>query len=292
MLSPIRSMPKGQDLVPPQMRKIFVGGLPKSIDQHQLRLYFSTYGKVQKAWLQHLRHGPAQTTKEHRGFGFVVFSEADSVEKLLGDDLSRFVKLDRGPRVEVKRAVSNCDMEVSKAPAIMTHAKRVWETAGRNEVAGSESCQLRTRDNDASERRGVACVHGSSESKGVSGTPLVQHFPCVSPIPKDCSSGEFGSGWDCFGNQRCGNACSILPSIPSMPIFLQPSTAQPAVSQSVVVWGSPPEYPVVCPSEVVVDSFHPPLIEMLLKGFVGKRPCNSAELALVLAQAMPDRYDD
>merc|ERR1711971_1066225 len=95
------STPGCQDMTAPQMRKVFVGGIPKNIDQHQLRVFFNTFGKVQKAWLQKVRHGPKQTVNEHRGFGFVVFCDKSSLDTLMEDNFARFVKLENGPRVEV-----------------------------------------------------------------------------------------------------------------------------------------------------------------------------------------------
>merc|ERR1712048_772846 len=43
--------------------------------------------------------------KKHRGFGFVIFSDKNAVDNLLGEDTSRFITVGDGLRFEVKRAV-------------------------------------------------------------------------------------------------------------------------------------------------------------------------------------------
>merc|ERR1719253_1716514 len=92
-----------------QARKVFVGGIPQSVDQNGLYHIFSKIGKVKKAWLQlfHTEHsaGRVATTKKHRGFGFVIFYEKHSIDRLLGDDASRFVTLENDVKFEVKRAI-------------------------------------------------------------------------------------------------------------------------------------------------------------------------------------------
>ncbi|VFQ65468.1 unnamed protein product [Cuscuta campestris] len=77
-------------------KKIFVGGLPPTLCDDDLREYFSTYGNVveQQIMLDH-------TTGRSRGFGFVSFDSEDSVEKVLSD--GRMHELN-GKQVEIKRA--------------------------------------------------------------------------------------------------------------------------------------------------------------------------------------------
>merc|ERR1719199_2387950 len=82
-----------------QARKVFVGGVPQTIDQNALYHMFSKVGKVKKAWLQLFHHERASqadaaqrsTARKHRGFGFVIFYEKQSIDKLLGSDASRFI---------------------------------------------------------------------------------------------------------------------------------------------------------------------------------------------------------
>merc|ERR1719321_822901 len=65
-----------------QARKVFVGGIPQTVDQNGLYQMFSKFGKVKKAWLQLFhpdRVGQANGAKKHRGFGFVVFYEKHSL---------------------------------------------------------------------------------------------------------------------------------------------------------------------------------------------------------------------
>ena len=85
-------------------RKIFVGGLPQchsglAFDSPDLSNLFWAFGPVRHAWVQR-RPGEIQ----HRGFGFVIFDSASSVESLLQGKASVRVAY-RGLDVEVKRAV-------------------------------------------------------------------------------------------------------------------------------------------------------------------------------------------
>jgi hypothetical protein len=76
-----------------QARKVFVGGIPQTIDQNALYHMFSKIGKVKKAWVQlfHADHDRVPAGKHHRGFGFVIFHEKHSIDQLLGEDSQRFI---------------------------------------------------------------------------------------------------------------------------------------------------------------------------------------------------------
>jgi len=92
-----------------QARKVFVGGIPQTTDQNALYQMFSKFGKVKKAWLQLENNDRAAngitTTKNHRGFGFVIFHEKLVIDQLLGDMESRFVTCVNDLKLEVKRAL-------------------------------------------------------------------------------------------------------------------------------------------------------------------------------------------
>jgi len=59
-------------------RKIFVGGLPSSITEEDLRHYFESYGRVNEVELLRDRD-----TSRLRGFAFVTFDEEDSADKCI-----------------------------------------------------------------------------------------------------------------------------------------------------------------------------------------------------------------
>jgi RNA recognition motif-containing protein len=75
--------------------KLFVGGLCYATGHESLRKYFGRFGEVSKAQVMYNR-----TTKASRGFGFVLFSDADAVEKVLTEGTVHVVD---GSDVEVKR---------------------------------------------------------------------------------------------------------------------------------------------------------------------------------------------
>ncbi|GFQ08201.1 heterogeneous nuclear ribonucleoprotein 1 [Phtheirospermum japonicum] len=61
-------------------KKIFVGGLPLSLNEDDLSEYFSSYGNIldHQIMLDH-------TTGRSRGFGFITFESEDAVEKIFSD---------------------------------------------------------------------------------------------------------------------------------------------------------------------------------------------------------------
>ncbi|PIN22289.1 RNA-binding protein musashi/mRNA cleavage and polyadenylation factor I complex, subunit HRP1 [Handroanthus impetiginosus] len=77
-------------------KKIFVGGLPLSLNEDDLREYFSSYGNIVEHQIM-LDH----KTGRSRGFGFVTFESEDAVEKIFSD--GRMHELG-GKQVEIKRA--------------------------------------------------------------------------------------------------------------------------------------------------------------------------------------------
>jgi RNA recognition motif-containing protein len=92
---------------PPQMRKLFIGGLSHETTDEQLRTYFSQWGPVVDAIV--IRD---QTTKQSRGFGFVTFATINSAEAAM---------LDRphvigGKTVDSKRAIPREQMAPMMPP--------------------------------------------------------------------------------------------------------------------------------------------------------------------------------
>lgn len=59
-------------------RKIFVGGLPHSINEQDFRLYFEQFGTIDSISIM-----CDKNTGRARGFGFVIFTDEDSVEAII-----------------------------------------------------------------------------------------------------------------------------------------------------------------------------------------------------------------
>ncbi|KMT02287.1 hypothetical protein BVRB_9g206040 [Beta vulgaris subsp. vulgaris] len=77
-------------------KKIFVGGIPTTVTEDELKEFFSNYGKV----VEHeiiVDHA----TKRSRGFGFVVFDNEKVVDDILAD--GNMIEMN-GSRVEIKKA--------------------------------------------------------------------------------------------------------------------------------------------------------------------------------------------
>jgi RNA-binding protein Musashi len=77
--------------------KIFVGGLPASCDDNKLREYFSKYGIIVDAVVMIDRD-----LQRHRGFGYVLFQDAGSVDAAVNDHESHQID---GKWVDVKRCI-------------------------------------------------------------------------------------------------------------------------------------------------------------------------------------------
>lgn len=78
-----------------QAGKLFLGGISWQTDEHQLTSYFSSFGELLDVAVMRNK-----VTGMSRGFGFITFRNADSVETVL----SREHHLD-GRRIDIKQAV-------------------------------------------------------------------------------------------------------------------------------------------------------------------------------------------
>lgn len=77
-------------------RKIFVGGIGKTMSEQMIQEYFSKYGPVEKTTIMRQLDGTS------RGFGFVVFAEESSAQKSL-EATSHYIY---GTKVDVRAAES------------------------------------------------------------------------------------------------------------------------------------------------------------------------------------------
>lgn len=92
-----------------QCRKVFVGGIPQSIDQDGFHAMFNQMGKIEKAWLQWQHDVEGRAQQKHRGFGFVIFRDGRTVDQLLGQEKSKYIWFGNSLKLEVKRAFGKTD---------------------------------------------------------------------------------------------------------------------------------------------------------------------------------------
>ncbi|KII69690.1 Heterogeneous nuclear ribonucleoprotein A1-like 2 [Thelohanellus kitauei] len=95
------------------MKKIFCGGLPRSMTDEKLRDMFAQYGEIHDYVIM-----KDTRTKESRGFGFVEFTSEDAVDRVIK---SRPIVCE-GRDIEVKRALPK---EISMS-TIHERTKRVF----------------------------------------------------------------------------------------------------------------------------------------------------------------------
>ncbi|KAH6810945.1 RNA-binding family protein [Perilla frutescens var. frutescens] len=105
-----RTIPKGSgDSKDFKTKKIFVGGIPTSVNEDEFKSFFSKYGKVVEHEI--IRD---HVTKRSRGFGFIVFDNEQVVDNILSDgnmiDMS-------GTQVEIKKAEPKKPSNPPPAPA-------------------------------------------------------------------------------------------------------------------------------------------------------------------------------
>jgi len=175
-----------------QARKVFVGGIPQSIDQNGLFHMFSKIGKVKKAWLQLFRAdsiaGQAQATKKHRGFGFVIFYERDSIDQLLGNEFSQFISFGNDLKLEVKRATGKTS---AQEPSIESN-KKPEELSSRAPPAASLAWP-------GASHVGLQTRQFPRQPVSLGAQPFV-NLPCVPPFPRAQASvvqRPFGSTLAC-----------------------------------------------------------------------------------------------
>ncbi|KAI7986767.1 Heterogeneous nuclear ribonucleoprotein 1 [Camellia lanceoleosa] len=78
-------------------KKIFVGGIPPSLTEDELKEYFSSYGSITEHQIM-LDHN----TGRSRGFGFVTFDDEETVERIFSNGQTHELG---GKQVEIKKAV-------------------------------------------------------------------------------------------------------------------------------------------------------------------------------------------
>lgn len=108
--------------------KVFVGGLPQTVDKQALQEHFEQYGEVRDAVVMVDR-----TTGRSRGFGFVRFNSPDAVERVIASPQ----ELD-GQTVDVKRAEPADTMPATQP------------TRARDEAKGRRRRRGKRGDDDAS----------------------------------------------------------------------------------------------------------------------------------------------
>eukprot|EP00288_Rhodomonas_lens_P009294 CAMPEP_0177726806 /NCGR_PEP_ID=MMETSP0484_2-20121128/19977_1 /TAXON_ID=354590 /ORGANISM="Rhodomonas lens, Strain RHODO" /LENGTH=469 /DNA_ID=CAMNT_0019239403 /DNA_START=20 /DNA_END=1429 /DNA_ORIENTATION=- len=85
---------------PEKCKRIFVGGLPSSVTDVEMREYFSKFGKVEDARVCY-----DQLTHNSRGFGFVTFEAWETVETLVYMQNNNNPHVFDGKTVEVKKKI-------------------------------------------------------------------------------------------------------------------------------------------------------------------------------------------
>lgn len=164
--------PQAKAISDVQVRKVFVGGIPQTVDQNELLKLFSQVAKVKKAWIQrYSQTSGVSNARNHRGFGFVIFSDKYAVNRMMGEAASRFIVFGEGLQFEVKRAVGKLvgaavSPEQRSYQGFLNTSKRL--TASPQALIASES---------ASSQTAPLC------SDACATFPQVARFPPVPPFP-------------------------------------------------------------------------------------------------------------
>ena len=89
--------------------KVFLGGLPSSITETDLRNFFSRYGRVTEVVIMY-----DQEKKKARGFGFLSFENDAAVDQAVAE---HYVNI-QNKQVEIKRAEPRNNPEVGNGPVV------------------------------------------------------------------------------------------------------------------------------------------------------------------------------
>mmetsp|Transcript_26457 Transcript_26457/g.58253 ORF Transcript_26457/g.58253 Transcript_26457/m.58253 type:complete len:634 (+) Transcript_26457:102-2003(+) len=139
-------------------KKVFVGGVPQDVGSVELSEVFREYGPVKKAWTQKCHSSSSgdgrSSQQQHRGFGFVIFESSDSVERLLGDKKSHYVRLTSGKRVEVKHALSSNKLENRQPQNGRMKPKAKGDTRAQDDFGGREAAAASAMDRERNRPNG------------------------------------------------------------------------------------------------------------------------------------------
>jgi len=311
-----------------QARKVFIGGIPQSIDQNALYQMCSKVGKVKKAWLQlfHNDRGAGKTAapKKHRGFGFVIFYEKASIDTLLGKDHeSRMVNFPNDVTLEVKRAFGKDKKPISTpeeptpvpqshTPGTPVHSSAPVQpqvslsqqlphfpmpapSAMRHSQAGHPAMEPQSPARHNTQLSLMQrMTHQMQTPVHMRGVGAMQ-MPFMSPGPSNC----FGPASPTWQQSSCG--ASVFPSAAigqfqspkSGAEFLPPVPAFPSFVES-----TQPAQPVIVTVPVHMEPPVEPVRnqavltpqQMVMNVLAGCH--NTPNLEQVLLQAAPEAYED
>lgn len=133
------SPPPGSDII---ANKIFVGGLRYATTHETLRKYFEEFGEVETAQVIFNRD-----TKKSRGFGFVVFRDPVSVQRVLDMQSDRPPMIE-GKVVEIKTCIARQDTSGSNSgansPRAVTQTPIVTRSDSYSSLTSATSAQRGT----------------------------------------------------------------------------------------------------------------------------------------------------
>lgn len=267
-----------------QARKIFVGGIPQTMDQNALYHMFSKFGKVKKAWLQpfHSDQTPNgnKSTKKHRGFGYVIFYEKLVIDQLLGDTEAQFVTWMNDHKLEVKRAFGKAK---SSEEVSSTGAKKKPHQKNVTSSPASSKTRKRTSVMSSSVSPGLQTPQGGSRAPS-SPSPMPQPGQSASWMPSSVSPiSQVYQTW-LPGQPSMVVAFPILPPFPvAVSGIVQPSLGSNEMSPTSTVGSST--------SAFVQQGQGNMLPGAHLGGFPGHGG-DKELMRKMLVAAMPDHYDD
>jgi len=245
-----------------QSRKVFVGGIPQTIDVNGFSQLFNQIGKVEKAWLQWQHDSDGRAMQKHRGFGFVVFRNATTIDHLIGQEMSKHIWFGDSLKLEVKRAfgkseyVSTPHSDYPKCPG--TPQLEYPKGPGTPHSDYHKGKNLKQR------------LHGSQCS-----SPSSQTWQSnSSPAP---STSWMSHPW----------LYSNLPGVPPFPC-MESKAPEPSQSRGASMTTSPS--PIVS-QRARSHSEHMTNDPTWICGFVGQQPRDRQELEQMLRAATPTHYE-
>jgi hypothetical protein len=262
-----------------QERKVFIGKIPHDMSEETFRqkMLARWPKKIQQVWVQKHKNEQAPSGKVHRGFGFAIYKDRETIDELLGNAASAFVDLSDEIEIEVKRA------EQKGSSKLQAEQSPVGVNAGvplsrpnpgfRTSSESSSPCHMVMPD-------------------------AAQHFPACSNDAAQAQQAAADLSRSCpTSPSKCVRSCHGIPSA-------QPQWATGATQVLVVGYMIPP-FPVVTPSLGAMPPLStPPIVQAFPVTASVDAPGvqalpaqpsfdhSSQRLLQMLNQALPDVYED
>lgn len=193
-------------------RKVFVGGIPQNIDQNTFCAMFNEIGKMDKGWLQWQHDAEGRPMQKHRGFGFVIFRDARTIDQLFGQELSKYIWFGSSLKLEIKRAFGKTDGAYSTPPADHHKGRNAKHKLYGLQSPSPHPSQWQSNSSPTASNSWMSHQWPHPNSSGAGVPP----FPCMESLAMDTSQSR--------GTSTTTPSTASFPSLPPTPSHNESTT--------------------------------------------------------------------